>query len=253
MSRSPFSRVAPWLIPVLVVVEIVLVVVGQLGLGTAVGLAVLVELLLVVTVVGRTAAGIRRFRAGRTAGLNPWAAAEDGLAELVPRRLAQIILLEPRFWARLARWLTGRHEGRAPTAFSYHRGLRTLTWTMFTLVFVEGAAVEVFLAIVVPHTAWPWVALVAHLYGLAWLVGFHASLATRPHLITAHELRLRDGILTEVVVPYAALKDARLVTRPSFGRSGFKIDESGRVATMAYGDINVTLTLQPGQRPDVDG
>lgn len=54
-------------------------------------------------------------------------------------------------------------------------------------------------------------------------------------------------------MPYAALKDARLVTRPSSGRSGFKIDESGRAATMAYGDINVTLTLQLGQRPDVDG
>jgi hypothetical protein len=241
------------LIPVLLVVEVVLVVSGQLGLRTAVTVAVLVELLLVAMALGRTATAVRRFRAGRAAGLDLWAASEDALAQLVPRPLAQLILLEPRFWTCLARWVRGRHEGRAPTAFSYHRGLRIVTSTMFTLVLVEGVAVEIILAVVVPNTVWPWIALAAHLYGLVWLVSFHASLVTRPHLLTAHELWLRDGIFTEVLVPYAAIKDARLVTRPNFGRSGFKIDEAQHTATMAYGDINVALTLHPGQWLHVNG
>lgn len=253
VSPSIRSRVVPWLIPVVVVAEVVLVVCGRLGVGTAAGAAVVIELLLVAAVLGHTAQALRRFRAGRAAGLDRWSAAENALARLVPRRLAQLILLEACFWACLARWVSRRHQGRDPFAFSYHRGRRAVTTTMFTLVLVEGAAVEILLALVVPHTSWPWIALAAHLYGLVWLLGLHASLVTRPHLLSTRELRLRDGVHCEVLVPRDAVRDARLVTRPGFGRSGCTIDESQHTATLAHGDINVAIALRPGRPITVNG
>lgn len=113
MSRVR-TRVGPWLVPVLVVVEVALVATGHLGLGAAVAIVVGVELLLAMTAIQRTAAAGRRFRAARHAGQDGWASAEDAVAELLPRRLARIILLEVRLWTCLFTWAAGRHRAQVP-------------------------------------------------------------------------------------------------------------------------------------------
>lgn len=44
-----------------------------------------------------------------------------------------------------------------------------------------------------------------HIYALAWLVGLYASIVVRPHQLQPDGLHVRDGIFTELIVPYPAI------------------------------------------------
>lgn len=253
MIGRPWRRAGPWLTPGLVAAEFALVWSGLLPLGTAVVVGVACEVLLWVTALSRVMAGIRRVRAGRAAGLDAWQAAEDGLAQLVPRPLAKVVLFEVRLWACLLRWISGRHSGRSSNAYGYWRSLRVIFWVMIVLVAGEGAVVDLVLALALSGSIWVWVVAGVHLYALVWVTGFSVSFVTRPHLLDQRALLLRDGILAEVAVPYAAVTSARVATLANFGRSGFKVDEDNRRATLAFGDANVVLMLDPARPIQVNG
>lgn len=246
-----WRQAAPWATPTLVVIEVVLVWSGWISLGAAIGTAVAVEVLLYVTVATRAIAGVRTYRGGRAAGQDRWRALEDGLAELVPRTLARIILFEPRMLACLLGWPSHRtfQPGRA---FRYDASLRALIWVVIALVIVEGTVVDLFLAVALPGSIWIWIALGLHVYGAVWLLGFLASVATRPHLLDEQALRLRDGIFTEITIPYDAILRAEVATYSSVGRSGLKTDPADHSALLAYGDANVRLTLDPSAPVRVD-
>lgn len=253
MTRAWWRRVRPWLVPLLVVTHVVLVVTGRLRPGTAVAVVIGVEVLLAVAAGSGTVSALRSFRTGRSADRDPWIAAEDALTHLVPRRLARVLLFEVRLMTALVSWLTRRHADVADHTFSYHRGLAVLIWAGFVLIAVEGAVVELVLAIALPRTVWPWIALAAHGYGLLWLAGLYASMVTRPHLLGDRAVRMRDGIFTEVVIPYPALLAARASTQPNFGRSGLKIDRVDQSALLASGDANIMLSLDPHAQVEING
>src|SRR5262245_33254720 len=84
-----WRRLGPWATPVLVVVEVALVWSGVFQVRTAIVVGLVVEALLWATAVSRTIAAVREFGRGRSGGLDIWQALEDGLAQLVPRRVAR--------------------------------------------------------------------------------------------------------------------------------------------------------------------
>lgn len=244
MIARALRAAGPWATPVLVAIEIALVWSGLISLQTAIVVVIGVEIVLAVTVAGRSVVALRRFRTGRASGVDGWVAAEDGLAAMIPRRAAHLLLIEPRLWVSLARWITGRHDGRrVPAAFRYDGRLRPLLWMAVALVVVEGAAAELVLALTVQQRVWLAVSLAIHLYAVLALAGMVAAFATRPHVIQGGVLRIRDGVFTEVLVPTAAISGARRVVRPSFGRSGPRVDRAGRRMLLAHGDADVELTL----------
>jgi len=169
------------------------------------------------------------------------------------RLVARTLSTEVRLWACLMRWLFGRHEGRSAQAHPYGRSLRPLLIVLLALVIVEGGLVEGVLALLAPRTPWPWLVLVLHVYALVWIAGLMASLRTRPHLLNSGELRLRDSVFTEIVVPLAAITGARATRRQTAARSGFLLDSAGAAATLAYGEATVTVMLDPDYPIDVDG
>lgn len=245
--------VGPWILPVVVVLELIFVVSGRLDIGVAVGVAAAVEVLLVLTAVGRARAAVRSVRGALATGCDFWLASEDGLAQLMPRRLAHLILIEVRLWTALGRRLTARHGGQEGTAFGYHHGMAPLIWVIVALVAVEGAVVELVLLIALPHTPWPWISLALHAYSLIWVIGLLAAMTTRPHLLAGDELRLRDGVFAEIVIPVAAIRGARPTRHPNLGRSGFTVDDEHQTATLAHADATVALSLDPLQRITVNG
>lgn len=251
MVRRWWNHLGPWVVPTLLVVEVALVLSGRLALGTAVIVIVGVELLLALVAGTRIVAAVRVVRSSRASGIDGWAAAEDGLARLVPRPVARAILIEPRLLACLVRWLTGRHGASPATTFHYRRSMGLLIWACFVLALVEGAIVELVLTLVLPHSPWPWVSLGLHIYGLVWLAGFYASMVTRPHRLGEHGLWLRDSVFKEVVVPYAAITNARSQVYANTGRSGFKVTDHS--ALLAYGDATVSVTLDPSHCLQVNG
>lgn len=253
MSRRGLARAGPWLTPALAIAEVCLVWSGLIGLRTAIVAGAVVEALLWGMVLTRVVAGLRRFRSARAAGVGGWQAAEDAVALLVPRRLARLVLLEPRLWLCLARWATGRHDGRSARSYSYHRGTRVLFAAVIGLVVLEGAVVDAVLAVALPGSVWAWVAAGVHLYALAWLAGLWASFVTRPHLLADDAFHVRDGVFTELVVPYSAIRGARVVRGSNLGRSGFKIDPERQAATLALGDTTVVVDVDPAAQLLVNG
>lgn len=248
-----WRKIGPWATPALVVAEIVLVWSGLLSIGGAVIIAVLVESLLAVTAITRGLAAWRCFREGRAAGRAVWIAAEDGLAQIAPRPLARALLIEARMWACLLSWVGGRHDGNRPGAFSYRGGLHALLVAVLAFTVVEGATVEVVLAAAFPHSAWPWIVLALHGYGVVWLAGLLASLHTQPHLLDTQVLRLRDSIFAEIVIGYAAITDVRRIHESGLARSGFKTDPATGSARLTYGDATIVLTLDPVQTIEING
>jgi|GEM_PF-6741633 len=251
MFRRWWKRLGPWVVPTLLVVEVALVLSGRLALGTAVIVIVGVELLLALIAGARIVAAVRVIRNSRASGIDSWEAAEDGLARLVPRPVARVILIEPRLLACLVRWLIGRHGASAATTFHYRRSMGLLIWTCFALVLVEGVIVELVLTLVLPHSLWPWVSLGLHIYALVWLAGFYASMVTRPHRLGERGLWVRDSVFNEVVVPYTAITNARSEVYANTGRSGFKVTDHS--AVLAYGDATVAVTLAPEHSLHVNG
>ena len=113
------------------------------------------------------------------------------------------------------------------------------------LVVCEGVVLDTLLVFLLPGTPWAWAALGVHLYALVWLAGFVASMVTRPHRLSTDALVARDGIFTELVIPYTAIEGVRIARHPHFGRSGSKVDPHTGDALLAIGDANVVLDLDP--------
>lgn len=240
--RARLTRAGPWITPVLLVVEVVLVLSGILSLTDAVIVIVVVELALAIAALSRAAVALRSYRQASGAGVDGWGAAEDGLAEMVPRPAARMLLIEVRIWASLVRWPASRRRRGEPSSHPYGRAVRPLLMTVLALVVVEGLVVEGVLVAVLGHrSVWVWVALGLHLYGLVWLAGFLGSLAVEPHRITATTLRLGDSVFGSVSVPLADISGATAHRRSNLGRSGFRVEDG--VGLLAYGDATVRIDL----------
>ena len=239
------KQIGPWATPLLAVAEIALVLSGALAVRTALVVGMALEAAFWFAALSRTVGAARRFRAERAAGTDGWSAAEAALALLVPRPLARVLLVEPRLLVCLVRWASGHHEARSPGSFGYHRNLRGLLAGIVALVVCEGAVAEAVLASLAPGSPWVWVALGAHLYALAWLLGFSGSMVVRPHRICSEALLVRDGILGELAVPLSAITGVRLGRRANVGRSGLKVDPGTSEAMIAAGDANVVVDLCP--------
>lgn len=245
MSARRWRRVGPWAIPVLVTAEVCLVWSGRLGLQAAVLVGVVIETALWSSALVGAGVGLASYRQARTSGVDAWRAAEEGLAALVPRLLARALLLEARLWVCLARWALGRHPGRHAGALAYHRQIGPLLAGAVALVVVEGAVVDTVLMVALPGSAWAWVVLGVHVYGVIFLAGLYASFVTRPHVVTADRILLRDGVFHEIELPRRAVLSARVERRANVGRSGFTYDADSRTALLALGDATAALDLDP--------
>lgn len=211
------------------------------------------ELLLACLVAQRLIVAVRSYRADRAAGLDGWGAAEDGLARVLPRKVARLLLVEPRLFAALIRWAARRPEATGDDTFSYHRGIRPMLLVFIALLVVEGVVADLLVAVSLPTSPWVWLVLTLHLYALVWFVSFYASMVVRPHEARADALHVRDGIFTELVIPWPAIEAVRVVRRQSFGRSGFKVCLGDGTALLAMGDATVCIDLdrqQPVGSPD---
>jgi len=124
-----------WLLPVLILAEVALVWSGLLDVGDAVLVLAGIEILIVLTGIGGIILFARRYRRGRSAGLDLWAALEDGLAVLLPRRVTRFVLHEPRLLAALLRW-TFLRVTPADNEFGYHK--RSILRAILPLVIVTS-------------------------------------------------------------------------------------------------------------------
>ena len=196
------ERLFKWLTLALVVANVALVRTGVLGVGEAVGVGVAVEALLLLLGGRQLVAAVRRYRRDRAAGLDVWAALEEGWAVVVPGRLARFLVLEIRLWVCLWQWLFRRRTAVAG-GFRYH-GRSPLGAILVFLVLTAPAEI-LLIELLLPWAWLRWVLLAATIYGLSWLCGYAASLVVLPHRLEPGGLRVRLGLLAEALIPYAAI------------------------------------------------
>ncbi len=227
------DRALKWIFPVLVIIEIGLVQTGSLSLKDALFVVVGVELLLAIVAGRQIVTALRRYRANRAAGFDPWQAVEEGLTVFVPRKVARVISLEPRLWVYLWRWIF-RRRPPGPDEFTYRK--RSIMG-VFLIVAVLTAPGEILLwEILIP---WNWlrlVLLVLSLYALLWIFAFYASLSVLPHRLTPEFALLHYGALAEGRIPYSSIDAVEVDQRKvPDGREGLRLSRDKASAYIGVG------------------
>jgi hypothetical protein len=159
-------------------------------------------------------------------------------------RLARrLVAFEISLYRSLFRWVTRRpHVPAGSSAWSYVGGVSVLLWA-----FIVVSAVE----LVVLHVVIPWegvrlAADILSLWGLAWMLGFAASLHVYPHLEHDDGLRVRHGTGTDFFVPWDVVASAGVRERSLERSKAVQVDasEDGTVLSVVIASrTNVDLRL----------
>ncbi|HEX2177422.1 MAG TPA: hypothetical protein VHG70_16075 [Nocardioidaceae bacterium] len=158
------------------------------------------------------------------------------------RRLASLakhaLVFELNIYKSLLRWVARRPsvpEGTEPVG--YAQNATPVIW-----LWIFASAMELPLV----HVLIPWdtvriVGLVIGIWGLLWMLGMLAGLRTYPHLVGEKVLRVRNGAMHDIHVPWAAIDSIgyqdraldssvwTLQPRETAGGTDLQVATSGRV------------------------
>ena len=237
-------RLPKWLLPVLILAEVELMRMGLLEFREAILILVTVEVLLMVVGGNQVLSAIREYRRNRAAGFDGWRALEGGVAMLLPRLAARLIVSEVRIFHCLVRWALRRTKP-GEKEFSYHKR-SALGMFVVLVVFVspvEVLMIEVLLLAFLPLLWLRILVLLLGAYAIFWVLGFYASRIALPHRLDSSGLRLHYGIFATGFVPYNEIRLVKPDRRkaPDWG-DGLRVDgEKAYLAIAGY--TNVTLEL----------
>lgn len=166
------------------------------------------------------------------------------LLRRLPGWVWHALVVEVAMYRSLLRWMLRRPAvpvGAEPVGYA-----QAVTPVMSLWIFASAAELPLV------HVLIPWdgvriAALVLGVWGLVWMLGALAGLRIYPHLLTAGDLRVRNGALTEVVVPWSAVATARSVDLdlPSSMRTlqPEETTEGTHLRVGVSGRANVTIDL----------
>ncbi|MFH8684920.1 hypothetical protein [Streptomyces lydicus] len=157
--------------------------------------------------------------------------------------LRRLAVHEGRWMASLARWVTRRRDGTAPgeRALPYAAAQAALVYGLAFVCAVETVGLHVLLGgFPVART----VLLLVDVYTVLMVLGFQAVAVTRPHVLGADELRLREGGRTEVRIPVERIVSVRYDLRFTREQAKGRGADTGGVAELAVGgQTSVTVEL----------
>lgn len=250
--KQSLSRVGPIVTPVVVIADVALVASGVLSVRNGVMFGAATEALVWVLAISRAVIGVREYRHSRQRGVTLLRAVEDGLAKLVPRKVAHVLLLEPQLWKALALFVTGRATRPKEGTFSYWQGMKTFMLIVSVWSIVEFVGVSLLVGLLWGDHWWAWLIVAIHAYGIVWLLGLLASFVTTPHRIEDDEFVLADGCLLEGRIKLDDIESVHQVKAvvPGFGgRTGLQVEDDGHTALIAFGpNASVRLSLRQGRR-----
>ncbi|MFI8516710.1 hypothetical protein ACIGEZ_02580 [Streptomyces sp. NPDC085481] len=136
-------------------------------------------------------------------------AARQAVRALVPEPVWRLVGHEMRLMTSLVRWVARRPHGVAgpeARAFGHARDQAALMYGFAFVCVVESVGMSYLLA------DWPVVhavVLVLDVYTVLFVLGLHAASATRPHVLTADALRVRQAAHVDVRIPLDRIAGVR--------------------------------------------
>ncbi len=238
------KRPLKWLLPVLILAEVALVWLELLDFRDVILIVVAVEALLLVVGGTQMLSAVREYRRNRAASFDGWRALEGGIAVLLPRLAARLIVSEMRLFYCLIRWAF-RQTKLGEGEFSYHRHS---TMDMFVLLVVLVSPVEVLVIEVLLQAFLPllWLrilVLVLEVYAVFWILGFYASRIVLPHRFEEKGVRLYHGIFAEGFVPYTEILGVERARQkaPEWGDGLQKAGDKAYLAIGGNTDVEIKL------------
>ncbi|MEU8540939.1 hypothetical protein AB0C52_13290 [Streptomyces sp. NPDC048717] len=133
----------------------------------------------------------------------------EAVREVVPEPVLRLAGHELRLLASLGRWVARRPHGirdEGAAAFPYARDQAALMYGFAFVCGVETVGMAYLLAgLPVVHAAF----LVLDGYTVLFVLGLHAASSTRPHVLTADALRVRQAAHVDVRIPLGRIAAVR--------------------------------------------
>ena len=175
-----------------------------------------------------------QFKRNRAEVGDSWMALEEAVGQQVGPIAARLIVGEPKVWAAIFLWISGRSR-RDARSFHYSAAsnLGLVSVVVLGLILLEGVGGGL-LARLAP---WPWlspVLIIISAYAAVWIIGIYASLRAFPHLVTEQGLLLRYGVLGEAWIPWREVDQVVKETLVSPGGVD-GLSTKGGIAMLAVG------------------
>lgn len=240
-----------WALIVVAPIELALVGLLVAGVDVPVPLRLVVGLLLAGALLYELARCVRQYRRRRRSGADRPSAVRAAAADLLPAPVRTAMGWEWQVWRGLVRGALRRPDiPTGATAFTHHRALSPVRWTLIGLLVVEIGVVH----LLVPAGGLRVALLLIGLYGLVWIAGYLlGSGPVRPHLVDGNRVVLRTGLTGNLVVPMDAIAQARAVHQGRLGMASVQVD--GAVLHLVdNGGTSLELVLRaPIALPQRDG
>ncbi|GGO60577.1 hypothetical protein [Nonomuraea cavernae] len=236
-------RVARAALFAMVPMELVLLVLLVSGVSLPLPLIVLAEAAVVAVLILETAALYQLFGAERRTGANRRTALRTACRRLVPEQVRRIVGFDLKGMVSLALWVARRRDGvpDGATAVSYSRA-QTSTMTIFLgAMVVELVGAEILLRAFGAPAGLRTVILVVDAYTVLIVLAVITACVTRPHVVSADEVRIRYGAFFDLRVPRERIAQVRHVH--NFNENGTVRVEDDRLAVAVASQTNLIIEL----------
>lgn len=185
----------------------------------------------------------RLYREERRSGAVRRAAVRAVWGRLVPEQVRRIIGFDGKGLASLALWIARRRHGVPPGATAVpYCGAQTSTLLLFLFaMIVELVGLEALLRVFGAPVGLRTVILVVDLYSVLIVLAVIAACVTRPHVVTAAEVRVRYGAFFDLRLPRERI--ARVRHTRNFNESGVVRVEDGQLAVAVASQTNLVVEL----------
>ncbi|MFI6599973.1 hypothetical protein ACIBHX_27345 [Nonomuraea sp. NPDC050536] len=145
--------------------------------------------------------------------------------------------------ASLGMWVRRRLDGvpAGATALPYVKEQAALLMVLTFVMVVETVAVDLFLNAVGVPMAVRGPVLVLDVYGVLFAAMFAAACATRPHVVTPTELRIRVGAYLDLRVPREQISAVRLAR--NYNEQSMVSVADGRLVVAISSQTNIAVDL----------
>jgi hypothetical protein len=162
---------------------------------------------------------------------------------MVPEQVRRIMGFDLKGMISIALWVARRRHGvpHGATAVSYSRA-QTSTMMMFLFAMVvELVVVDILLRAIGAPAGLRTVILVVDAYTILIVLAVIAACVTRPHVVSADELRIRYGAFFDLRVPHDQISSVRSVC--NFNEKGKVKLENGRLAVAVSSQTTMIIEL----------